>query len=83
MHFNLYCCIGKTVTYNIYVFLFLGLILSSQMTGYMLIKFLGGTLVDKIDPTIIINGSLIFAGLLGAAFTGFYECFCFVLVFAS
>lgn len=47
----------------------IGLILSSQMTGYMLIKFLGGTLVDKIDPTIIINGSLIFAGLLGAAFT--------------
>ena len=44
--------------------------MSSQQTGYMVIKFLGGTLVDVVDPSLIFTVSLLLAGIAGAAFTG-------------
>ncbi|XP_005110355.2 glucose-6-phosphate exchanger SLC37A4 [Aplysia californica] len=47
----------------------IGLMLSSQMTGYMVVKFLGGTLVDVLDPGLTLSVSLCLAGLAAAAFT--------------
>ena len=44
------------------------------MTGYMVVKFMGGTMVDKVDPALIFSVSLVLGGMAGAAFIGGLVC---------
>ncbi|XP_067655309.1 glucose-6-phosphate exchanger SLC37A4-like [Haliotis asinina] len=58
----------------------LGLIVSSQMFGYMVSKFISGILVDFYSPTFLFAAGLFFTGVTAVTFTVFNSWMVFTVI---